>query len=439
MTMESLNQSRSGEIFARSCRCIPGGVNSPVRAFQAVGRTPVVAKSAHGPYLTDEDGNTFIDYICSWGPLIFGHSPEFLQEGLLEAVKRGVTYGLPTAIELEMAEFVTRAYPAAEMIRMVNSGTEATMSAIRAARGFTGRSKLIKFEGCYHGHSDTLLVKSGSGTLTYGVPTSPGIPPAVVADTLVCPYNDLKAAEERFRAEGREIACVILEPIAGNMGLIPGEAAFLAGLARLCREYGALLIFDEVISGFRAAFGGAAEVYGIRPDLVCFGKIIGSGLPVGAYAGRREIMEMVSPAGPVYQAGTLSGNPLAMFLGLKGLRRLEAQPEIYPELEQKARYLAEGFRKNLNRLGLDYTVNQMGSLLCLFFTGGKIRSYDEVKTCDLAMYNAYFAEMLKRGILLPPSQFECMFLSTAHSQGDLERTVEANYEALAAAREKTGR
>lgn len=434
-----LNQNRSAEIFAQSRRYIPGGVNSPVRAFQAVGRTPVVARSAHGPYLTDEDGNTYIDYICSWGPLIFGHSPEFLREGLLEAMERGVTYGLPTAIELEMARFVSEAYPAAEMIRMVNSGTEATMSAIRAARGYTGRNKLIKFEGCYHGHSDTLLVKSGSGTLTYGVPTSPGIPAAVVADTLVCPYNDLAAAEELFLRQGEEIACVIVEPIAGNMGLVPGEPAFLEGLSKLTQKYGAVLIFDEVISGFRAAFGGAAEVYGVTPDMVCFGKIIGSGLPVGAYAGRREIMSVVSPAGPVYQAGTLSGNPLAMFLGLKGLNRLKAHPEVYEELEKKARRLAEGFRENLNRLELDYTVNQLGSLLCLFFAGGKIRSYDDVKYCDLKMYNAYFSGMLERGILLPPAQFECMFLSQAHSETDLEKTVEANYRALAEAREGLAR
>ena len=433
--MSQLNQKRSAEIFAQSRRRIPGGVNSPVRAFQAVDRVPVVAKSAHGAYLTDEDGNTYIDYICSWGPLIFGHSPEFLREGLAEAVERGVTCGLPTAIELEMAKFVSEAYPAAEMIRMVNSGTEATMSAIRAARGFTGRDKLIKFEGCYHGHSDTLLVKSGSGTLTFGVPTSPGIPNVVVADTLVCPYNDLAAVEEMFARQGEEIACVIVEPIAGNMGLIPGERAFLEGLSRVTKKYGAVLIFDEVISGFRASFGGAAQVYGVTPDMVCFGKIIGSGLPVGAYAGRREIMEMISPAGPVYQAGTLSGNPLAMYLGLKGLRRLKERQSVYAELESKAERLARGFRENLERLGLEYTVNQFGSLLCLFFTGEPLRSYDDVKGCDLKMYSRYFGEMLDRGILLPPAQFECMFLSLAHSEADLERTVEANYAALRAARE----
>ena len=425
-----MEHTKSEEIFAQSLRYIPGGVNSPVRAFQSVGMAPVIARSAHGCRVTDADGNTYIDYICSWGPLIFGHSPDYLQEGLSEAVSRGVTYGLPTAEECAMAQMISEAYPAAEKVRMVNSGTEATMSAIRVARGYTGRDKLVKFEGCYHGHSDALLVKSGSGTLTFGVPTSPGVPAAVTADTLVCRYNDAEMAREIFAAQGREIACVIVEPIGGNMGLVPGTKEFLSALRELCTAYGAVLIFDEVISGFRAAYGGAAELYGITPDMVCFGKIIGSGLPVGAYAGKREIMDCVSPAGPVYQAGTLSGNPLAMFLGRKTLEKLKAEPETYALLEARGAMLQAGLEENLRKLSAPCRTVRSGSLLCLFFTDREIRSYDDVKTCDTEKYARYFRGMLERGILLPPSQFECMFLSAAHTEREIEETVRKNYETL---------
>lgn len=410
---------------------VPGGVNSPVRAFGAVGTSPIIAASAHGSRLTDVDGNTYIDYICSWGPLIFGHSPDFLEEDLTQAFRKGLTYGLPTAYECEMAQLICGAYPAAEMVRMVNSGTEATMSAIRVARGYTGRNKILKFEGCYHGHSDCLLVSSGSGTLTYGVPTSPGVPAKVVEDTLVCRYNDVNAVEEIFRTMGEDIACVIVEPIAGNMGLVPGKPEFLACLRTLCSKYGSVLIFDEVISGFRAAFGGAAQVYGIEPDMVCFGKIIGGGLPVGAYGGRRHIMQCVSPVGPVYQAGTLSGNPLAMQIGIKALKRLKDEPEIYTHMDNLGAALEEGLRENIKKLSLPYQVTRSGSLVCLFFIdGNEIESYDQVKHCDTAKYAEYFRGMLDNGILLPPAQFECMFLSGAHSYEDIEKTLAANYKVL---------
>ena len=423
-----MNHDRSAALFEEATRYIPGGVNSPVRAFRAVGMAPILVRSAHGSRLVDEDGNEYLDYIGSWGPMIFGHSPDFLQQGLVEAVARGTSYGLPTAIEGEMARTICQAYPAAELVRMVNSGTEATMSAIRVARGYTGRDKIVKFEGCYHGHSDVLLVKSGSGALTYGVPTSPGVPEAVVRDTLVCPYNDVEAVRRVFQDQGREIACVIVEPIAGNMGLVPGKTEFLQALRQLCTDYGAVLIFDEVISGFRAARGGAAELYGIQPDLACFGKVIGGGLPVGAYGGRREIMEYVSPLGPVYQAGTLSGNPLAMFLGLKTLHRLDN--EVYRRLEALGARLEAGIRGNLERLGLNLTLTRSGSLLCLFFAPGPMETYAQVSRCDTQFYARYFRAMLARGVLLPPAQFECMFLSAAHTEQDIDDTVAANAAAL---------
>lgn len=431
-----MNHSKSEAIFQESQQYIPGGVNSPVRAFRAVGTAPVVVASAHGSRIQDVDGNEYIDYIGSWGPMIFGHSPEFLTEDLTEAVQRGISYGLPTAIETDMAKLLQTAYPAAELVRMVNSGTEATMSAIRVARGYTGRNKIVKFEGCYHGHSDALLVKSGSGTLTFGVPTSAGVPADVVKDTIVAPYNNCQAIIDLFAECGDEIACVIVEPIAGNMGLVPGMPRFLQTLRDLTRQYGAVLIFDEVISGFRAAFGGAAEVYAIDPDMVCFGKIIGSGLPVGAYGGRRDIMECVSPLGPVYQAGTLSGNPLAMFLGLKSLTRLQQYPKCYALLDEKAARLEAGIRANLEELELPFTLTRMGSLLCLFFASGPMTTYGEVSACDTNLYRIYFREMLEVGILLPPAQFECMFLSLAHTDEDIDRTIAANRAALAVVKEK---
>lgn len=431
----SQSHERSQALFREAGEYIPGGVNSPVRAFASVGMSPVFVRRAHGSHVEDEDGNDYLDYIGSWGPMLLGHSPEFLLEDIAQAAARGTSYGLPTAAEVDMARTISQAYPAAQLVRMVNSGTEATMSAIRVARGYTGRNRIVKFEGCYHGHSDALLVKSGSGALTFGVPTSPGVPAEVVKDTVVCRYNDIEQIRALFEQEGEELACVIVEPIAGNMGLVPGKLEFLSALRELCTQYGTVLIFDEVISGFRAARGGAAELYGIVPDMVCFGKIIGGGLPVGAYGGKREIMSYVSPLGPVYQAGTLSGNPLAMHLGLKMLERLDAS--VYQELERKGAMLEAGVRDNLNRLGLNYTLNRVGSLMCLFFTDGPVESYDQVSRCDTAAYARYFRAMLRQGVLLPPSQFECMFLSTAHTQEEILQTIRANEQALREAAECT--
>ena len=420
----------SREAYERACALMPGGVNSPVRAFRSVGVPPVFAARAKGDRVWDEDGNEYIDLIGSWGPMILGHSPEFLKEGALEAIDRGLSYGLPTKLEIEMAEQVTSAYPAAEMVRMVNSGTEATMSAIRVARGYTGRDKFIKFEGCYHGHSDCLLVKSGSGTLTYGVPTSPGVPADVVKHTLVCRYNDLDSVRETFAANRGEVAAVIVEPVAGNMGVVPPVPGFLEGLREICTKEGAVLIFDEVITGFRLSYGGASERFGVTPDMVCFGKIIGAGMPVGAYGGRRELMEYVSPSGPVYQAGTLSGNPLAMFMGLKQLRYLERHRAVYRDVEASAAVLEAGIRAALIRLGLPYEVNRAGSLLSLFFTKGPIRSYDDVKHSDLDAFSRYYRALLERGVLAAPAQFEALFVSAAHSRADLERVLAAMEEAL---------
>ena len=333
----AMNLQKSEQAYQKAQQYIPGGVNSPVRAFRSVDISPIFVEKAKGSRLWDIDGNCYIDYICSWGPMILGHSPDILQEGLSEAVNRGVSYGLPTLLEVEMAQEITSAYPPAEMVRMVNSGTEATMSAIRVARGYTNRNKIIKFEGCYHGHSDGLLVKAGSGALTYGIPTSPGVPHGTTQDTLVCTYNDLESVKQTFLANENQIAAVIIEPIAGNMGVIPAQKEFLQGLRDICTKTGTVLIFDEVISGFRCGLGGAAELYQIKPDMVCFGKIIGAGMPVGAYGGKKEIMQWVSPVGSVYQAGTLSGNPFAMFLGLKQIRYLKENPEIYTNMEKIGR------------------------------------------------------------------------------------------------------
>jgi len=426
-----MSKTRSEQIFLESNKYIPGGVNSPVRAFSSVGIPPVIAESAHGSHLTDVEGNTYIDYICSWGPLIFGHSPDFVTEGIEEVAKRGTTFGLPTEYELEMAKLICQSYPGLDMVRMVNSGTEATMSAIRIARGVTGRSRIVKFEGCYHGHNDALLVQSGSGMLTFGVPTSPGIPEAITSNTLVCRYNDCHEIKSVFDSYGQEIACVIVEPIAGNMGLIPGTSEFLSTLRSLCDDHGAILIFDEVISGFRAALGGAAEYYNIIPDMVCFGKIIGAGLPVGAYGGKREIMACVSPSGPIYQAGTLSGNPLALSAGIKVIDKLRSNSEYYATLDKMGRELSRGIEDNIKKLSAPCRVVQCGSLLTMFFTENvHLESFDDVKNCNTELYAKYFQAMLKQGILLPPSQFECMFLSLAHSKEDIRTTVEANYYAL---------
>ncbi|MFR3559347.1 MAG: glutamate-1-semialdehyde 2,1-aminomutase [Paraclostridium sordellii] len=424
---------KSLKIYEEATKYIPGGVNSPVRAFKSVGLDPVFIDRAEGCKIYDVDGNEYIDYICSWGPLMLGHSPKEIVDGIEEVVKKGTSYGVPTAIEVDMAKLIVEAYPAIDQVRMVNSGTEATMSALRVARAYTGRNKILKFEGCYHGHSDALLVKSGSGTITYGVPTSPGVPEDVVKDTLVTRYNDVEATKAMFEKHGNEIAAVILETVAGNMGVVPGKKEFIQFLRDITKEYGTVLIFDEVITGFRLAYNSSVGYYGIEPDMACFGKIIGAGLPVGAYGGKKEIMDMVSPVGPVYQAGTLSGNPLAMYMGKKNLEILRDRPEIYSELERKATKLEEGLRANVEKLGLNYTVNRAGSLVCLFFAEGPINNYDDVTKCNVPMFNRYFEELLNRGILLAPTQFEAMFLSNVHTDEIIDETIKASYEALKAA------
>ena len=424
---------KSLKIYEEATKYIPGGVNSPVRAFKSVGLDPVFIDRAEGCKIYDVDGNEYIDYICSWGPLMLGHSPKEIVDGIEEIVKKGTSYGVPTAIEVDMAKLIVEAYPAIDQVRMVNSGTEATMSALRVARAYTNRNKILKFEGCYHGHSDALLVKSGSGTITYGVPTSPGVPEDVVKDTLVTRYNDIEATKAMFEEHGNEIAAVILETVAGNMGVVPGKKEFIQFLRDITKEYGTVLIFDEVITGFRLAYNSSVGYYGIEPDMACFGKIIGAGLPVGAYGGKKEIMDMVSPVGPVYQAGTLSGNPLAMYMGKKNLEILRDRPEVYSELERKAIKLEEGLRSNVEKLGLNYTVNRAGSLVCLFFAAGPINNYDDVTKCNVPMFNKYFEELLNRGILLAPTQFEAMFLSNAHTDEIIDETIKASYEALKAA------
>lgn len=420
----------SKKAYEEACKYIPGGVNSPVRAFQSVGCTPIFVDHAQGSQLYDVDANVYVDYIGSWGPMILGHQPQILQEGLWEALQKGTSFGLPTTIEIELAKLIKEAYPALDMVRMVNSGTEATMSAIRVARGYTKKDKIIKFEGNYHGHHDSLLVHSGSGALTYGVPTSPGVPQNTVKDTLVCRYQDLAQLHALIQANQNEIAAVIIEPIAGNMGLVPAEKEFLQELREICTSHKIVLIFDEVISGFRIAYGGASALYGVQPDMACFGKIIGGGLPVGAYGGKQEIMSMVSPIGPVYQAGTLSGNPLAMHMGVKMLTYLKQHPEVYLDLESYGAQLQQGMQNILIKYQLPFIIQRVGSCMTLFFTNCKITSYDDVKTCDTTLYQRYFQGMLKRGILIAPSQFEMMFISHAHTPADLQKTLLAFDEVM---------
>lgn len=426
---------KSKDIYEEGLKYIPGGVNSPVRAFKSVDAGPVFINKGYGNRIEDEDGNTYIDYIGSWGPAILGHSNPQLIEGIEDIIKDGLSFGLPTKVEVDMAKLIVESYPAIDMVRMVNSGTEATMSAIRVARGFTGKNKIIKFEGCYHGHSDSLLVKSGSGTITYGVPTSLGVPEEIVKNTIVCRYNDLEDIRKTFEEQGEDIAAIIVEPVAGNMGLVAAEKEFLNGLRKITKEYSSLLIFDEVITGFRIAYGGASEVYGIDPDIVCFGKIIGGGFPVGAYGGKREIMEIVSPLGGVYQAGTLSGNPLAMHMGYKNIKYLQDNKDIYEKMEKMAIKLEKGIAENIEKTGVKATIVRFKNMLTLFFGEGPFKNYDDVQRCDTNMYAKYFREMLNRGIMLPPAQFECMFLSTAFNDEDLDYTIKSNYEALKSIKE----
>lgn len=416
---------RSEELMERAVRCIPGGVNSPVRAYGNVGMTPRFIKKADGPYVYDADGETYIDYILSWGPMILGHNGQRVLEAVEKACRNGLSFGAPTEIEVDMAEFICGNIPHIEMVRMVNSGTEAVMSAVRAARGYTGRDKIIKFAGCYHGHSDCLLVDAGSGLMTAGIPGSAGVPKGCTADTLTAVYNDLESVEKLFEANPGEIAALIVEPVAANMGVVLPEKGFLEGLRELCTREGAVLIFDEVITGFRLAFGGAAEKYGIVPDLVTYGKIIGAGMPVGAYGGKREIMELIAPQGPVYQAGTLSGNPVAMAAGLEQLHILKEHPEYYGELDRMGEKLYGGLEALVRKYEAPCTVNYTGSLGCVFFKPDGVKNYEEAKQSDTAEFANYFRFLLGRKIHPAPSQFEAMFLSKAHTDETTEKTLEA--------------
>jgi glutamate-1-semialdehyde 2,1-aminomutase len=428
-----VERKTSTSLFTRAQNVIPGGVNSPVRAFKSVGGTPVFFERGEGAYLVDVDGNRYVDYVGSWGPMLFGHAMPEVVEAVRRAAIGTTSFGAPTEIEIRLAELVVELVPSIEKVRMVNSGTEATMSAARLARGFTGRDKLIKFAGHYHGHADFFLIAAGSGALTFGEPDSPGVTKGNAQDTLLAPFNDLDAVRKLVEANRGEVACIILEPIAGNMGCIPPKPGFLDGLRALCDEHGVLLIFDEVMTGFRVAPGGAQELYGVRPDLTTLGKIIGGGLPVGAYGGRKEIMDYVSPSGPVYQAGTLSGNPIAMNAGHAMLRRILDDPGVYDRLERYSAALEDGTRRNLSDLGLDLQVTRVGSMHGLFFTGSEVTDYQSARSCDTAAFGRYFHAMLDRGIYLAPSQFEAYFVSASHGEEELERTLEAQRGALEAA------
>lgn len=417
--------SLSENLFERAVKRIPGGVNSPVRAYGAIGIAPRFIDHADGCYIYDVDGNKYIDYIDSWGPMILGHNFPAIRESVIKASEKGLSFGCATAIEVEMAEFICERIPHIDMIRMVNSGTEAVMSAIRAARGFTGKNKIIKFAGCYHGHSDAMLVSAGSGVMTSGVPDSAGVPKGCTEDTMTAVYNDLESVRALLEKSEGQTAAVIVEAVGANMGVVPPKKGFLEGLRSLCDEFGALLIFDEVITGFRLAFGGAAQYFGVKPDLVTYGKIIGAGMPVGAYGGRKEIMEMVSPVGNVYQAGTLSGNPIAMAAGLTQLKYLYDHQEIYTELEKKGEKLYKGMEKIVKNRGLPYHLNHIASLGSLFFTGEEVVDYASAKTADTAAFSEYFKGMLAQGIHMAPSQFEAMFLSAAHTDEVIDVTLDA--------------
>jgi glutamate-1-semialdehyde 2,1-aminomutase len=425
-----MNTEKSKSAYKKACEIIPGGVNSPVRAFKSVGGDPILISSGKGSRITDIDGNVYIDYVCSWGPLILGHAYEPIIETIKKTAENGTSYGAPTLLETEMAELIVSMVPSIEMVRMVNSGTEATMSAIRLARGYTGRSKIVKFAGCYHGHGDSFLIKAGSGAITLGLPDSPGVTESTAKDTLIADYNNLASVEELFVKYGNDIAAIIVEPVAANMGVVLPAKGFLEGLRRIATENNAVLIFDEVITGFRLAKGGAQEYYGVMPDLTTMGKIIGGGLPVGAYGGKKEIMSMLAPLGPVYQAGTLSGNPLAMAAGIAMLKELN-KPDFYAELERKAAKLEKGLKENLAKTGHKAVINRVGSLMTLFFTDlEKLESFDDVMKSDSEKYARYFRMALNSGIYLAPSQFEAAFVSNAHSDEDIEITLQASLLAL---------
>lgn len=425
-----MNISTSQELFEKAQKYIPGGVNSPVRAFRAVGGSPVFIKSAKGAYVYDEDGNEYIELINSWGPMILGHANELIQKAVSDAIQHSFSFGAPTRREVEMAELIVGMMPSIEKVRMVNSGTEATMSAIRVARGFTGRDKIIKFEGCYHGHGDSFLIAAGSGAATFGTPDSPGVTKGVANDTLTAPYNDLAAVQLLVDANKNQIAALILEPVVGNMGCVLPAQGFLEGLRKICDQEGIVLIFDEVMTGFRLSKGGAQERFGVTPDMTTLGKIIGGGMPVGAYGGKAEIMNWVSPLGPVYQAGTLSGNPIAMAAGLTMLNYLNDHPEVYTQLETSGNRLTSGFAKSIAKLDLGYTINHIGSMYTLFFTQQNVIDFPSAKSSNLILFGKYFHAMLNQGIYMGPSQFESMFLSTALTDANIDRVIEANEVAL---------
>ncbi|MEW6429483.1 MAG: glutamate-1-semialdehyde 2,1-aminomutase [Thermodesulfobacteriota bacterium] len=418
-----MNTATSRKYFERAQQLIPGGVNSPVRACKSVGSDPVFIKKALGAKIVDVDGNEYVDFVCSWGPMILGHNHPAIVEAITAALANGTSYGAPTPAEVDLAELVIEAMPSVEKVRFVNSGTEATMSAIRLARGYTGRNKVIKFDGCYHGHADSFLVKAGSGVITLGIPGSPGVPEDIVRNTISIPYNDPDTLEKTLRDASLDIACVIIEPMAGNMGVVPAAPGFLEKLRALTGELGIVLIFDEVITGFRLALGGAQARFGINPDLTCMGKIIGGGLPVGAYGGRKEIMDLVSPVGPVYQAGTLSGNPLAMAAGIATLRELR-KPGFYDRLEKKAEYFAGELTALAAKYSIPTRLNRVGSAMTSFFTDRPVTDYESAMHADAGRYGTFWRQMLAGGIYLAPSQFEAMFVSDAHSEGDLARALE---------------
>jgi len=423
--------SKSEQLFAAAQKHIPGGVNSPVRAFKGVGGTPVFVKRAQGAYIYDEDDKQYIDYIGSWGPMLFGHNFPPVIEAVREALNYGLSFGAPTAIETEMAELICQTVPSMDMVRMVSSGTEATMSAIRLARGYTGRDKIVKFEGCYHGHSDSLLVKAGSGALTLGEPNSPGVPAALAEHTITLNFNDIDNVKQAFAEVGHQVACIIVEPVAGNMNCIPPVPGFLEGLREVCDQYGTVLIFDEVMTGFRVARGGAQELYGVNADLVTLGKIIGGGMPVGAFGGKREIMEKIAPLGPVYQAGTLSGNPLAMRAGIAMLTAMQREG-LYEELGAKTEYLTEGLKAVAAKNGISVSTAAVGGMFGLFFTDKEsVNSFAEATACDLEAFKKFFHLMLDEGVYLAPSAYEAGFLSAAHTEADLDATIAAADRAFA--------
>ena len=424
-----MNTLRSAKLFARAQQLIPGGVNSPVRAFRSVGGQPRFIQRAKGARLYDVDGNSYLDYVLSWGPMILGHAPTKVISAIKKAATNGTSYGAPTELEITLAQMIREALPSMEKMRLVSSGTEAVMSAIRVARAFTKRDAILKFEGCYHGHSDYLLAKAGSGLATLGIPDSPGVPADFAKLTLTAPYNDIQAVRRVINEHRDKLACIILEPIAGNMGVVPPAPDFLSSLRRLTTENGILLIFDEVISGFRVVYGGAQTLYGVMPDLTVLGKIIGGGLPVGAYGGREEIMDLIAPSGPVYQAGTLSGNPLAVSAGIATLKQLKAR-RIYKKLEERSAALAKGMGEAAKKAGVPYTQTRVGSMFCGFFTSGPVVDWTTAKQSDTKRYGIFFHMMLEQGVYFAPSQFEAAFLSTAHTSADIEKTVRAAHAAF---------